>query len=353
MSKPFSVHIPDSYTQERFNVLSDREGYNKQGGGKVYGCSSAVPTGGYGFALIVKGPQKWGIREDLQKDLQSVGADLSNNDEENLKEIARMHNDKVPLSDIKKTIAKQHYDLTLDKQQSRKIFDRVSDRKYEGELKNRLKHPKKKKDKKPRAGMSDDQIKRIQGTREWVALYSTVYRGTVIVTPSIIDALIAGNRQETWFAMKYDTAMAYSEPKRNEGIFNRSTKDANYFGLYDDPANPTDEEAQNLIEVYKKYTDKIKAYDMAGHKDPFLPYLEKAVQQLKTHGKDPGITLYALPKHTTPTKKRTPRKPTPIPKKNPVKKTSTPSVYPEVNQLYKTLVKWETYVTQKIRERWW
>lgn len=42
-----------------------------------------------------------------------------------------------------------------------------------------------------------------------------------------------------------------------------------------------------------------------------------------------------------------------IAKLPPTKKTRTPVANPYFNQLLKTLDKWETYVTHKIRERWW
>ncbi len=364
MSRPFRVHLMPDYNEARFKKLAKKEGE----GENVYGCTSAIPTIGYGFALLLGHYDKklkktvWKVRPGIREDLKAVNAlkgdDLTDTDKKNLKKVEDLLNTGKSKTEIIKFISTQKYSFSLDEKQARQLFENISNR-YDAELKRRLKRPVEVKEKigkkikvtKVPTGLSDDQIKRLQGTREWAALYSTVYRGSVCITSSMVDALKAGNRQENWYAMKYDTAMVFTS--RPEGIFNRSTDDAKDFGLYDDPDNPTDEECQNLIEVYKKHTDKIKAYDMAGHRDPFLPYLEKAEQQLKTHGKDPHITLYSLPKRTTPAKKRKPHTPSQIPKSRPTKKTRTPVTETYWSQLQKTVDKWETYARQRIRERWW
>jgi GH24 family phage-related lysozyme (muramidase) len=99
--------------------------------------------------------------------------------------------------------------------------------------------------------------------REYLALLSLAYNGMLgkndkgnLISPSLQQALIDGDRAEAWFQIRYG-----SNPDNLPGFAKRRYFESSLFSLYADPSNPSDEEVKQAYRMLQLHRTKIVDYE--------------------------------------------------------------------------------------------
>jgi len=94
-----------------------------------------------------------------------------------------------------------------------------------------------------------------ESCRERVALISLAYNGGPgLLTTKIGEAIASGNRAEAWFEIRYDL-------NKNGSYTNRRYREADVFGLYDNPTAPTLDESKQIYRMFTQHRDVILNYE--------------------------------------------------------------------------------------------
>ena len=130
---------------------------------------------------------------------------------------------------------------------------------------------------------NDTLYNSLQGSDEMLTLVSLAYNGYLgsKKSPNLHDAILSGNRAKAWYELRYGT------PGNNKA---RYFAQAAIFGLYDNPASTTLDEAFSVYRMYTKNRDGIFDYEAqygvnpngsAGSEDN---YITEANKDLKVAG---------------------------------------------------------------------
>ena len=246
--------VTGNFQDAVFDAISVHEGFVP----RVYSDPKGVPTLGYGFALVTYSGGTGGTlkrREDLDQWLDGI-VTLTSGDEALLSNIVRTLNESDPavttpaeLAAIRAIIpgpgstAINPMSFAITAEQGRELFDRVMWG-YEvgggphlpGFAEQLL------------AKLGDSLYDSLDDSYEKVALLSLAYNGGVgIIGERLLGALAlqSGNRAAAWYEIRYQ-----SNGDELGGIAKRRYLESSLFGLYNDPANVSDSEARQVLDVF-------------------------------------------------------------------------------------------------------
>lgn len=263
--------FPKSLHEVTFNYIIGGEGFD----GEVYLDSVAVPTIGYGTALIVHGI-KWDVLDNppLKDRLLASGVKLDavkfTEDIKTLIKIAEAHNNKQKakktknvakaaqcLAEIKKLFHEHTFSFAVDENQAKKLWKIGMDRDILPQLKIRLDSDgTQKKKKKGKKGTYE----KLQGSgNEFVALADATYNAPGLISQELVGYIVQNERQKAFYYIGYKIR-AHLNLKKNPGYITRSQNEASKFG-YANGDQPTDTEIKELEQVYIEHKSEIDAYD--------------------------------------------------------------------------------------------
>ncbi|MEJ2407664.1 MAG: calcium-binding protein [Candidatus Thiodiazotropha sp.] len=94
-------------------------------------------------------------------------------------------------------------------------------------------------------------------SREMMAMTSLAMNNPVLLGSGFVKAFVTdSNRAEAWFQIRHK-----SNGGESDGIAKRRYLEASMFGLYNDPANVSDEEAEEVVQMLLAHRDKISEYE--------------------------------------------------------------------------------------------
>ena len=124
----------------------------------------------------------------------------------------------------------------------------------------------------------------IPDSTERVALFSLAYNqkdSKPLLGNGLSDGIVSGNRAEAWYQIRY-----VSNGDKLSGLAKRRYYESALFGLYDNPASISEEEAKSVFATLgeAKHKDKIESYDAKYRHVP--TYKTVNGQKVKTGEKD-------------------------------------------------------------------
>ena len=220
----------------------------------VHDDDRGVTTMGYGYALLVKVKNTWIIKRSLETDLNLIGFNLSDVDNEVLEQIVEDLNES-DTQQARTRIANHQFAPILTQKIHARYFDLEFGRALEG-VEDRFK---------TMASTREDGellFAEMQGSHELIAITSMTYNSPSTIDPNLVDALITGNRARAWYEMRYNTNSNSigGQSYRIFGIHNRRVAESAAFGLYDDPDNISVDEAKNVVRFLEFKRPQIVAY---------------------------------------------------------------------------------------------
>ncbi len=102
------------------------------------------------------------------------------------------------------------------------------------------------------------------GTREMVAVFTNFYNGQKLFGQGIANALSEGNRAEAWFQLRYGWKESIDPNPRtnpNNGWAKRHYMESTVFGLYNDPANISLDDAKDAFRMLQLHRGRIRQYE--------------------------------------------------------------------------------------------
>jgi Ca2+-binding RTX toxin-like protein/GH24 family phage-related lysozyme (muramidase) len=238
-------------------IVTGSEGYFQT----VYADSVGVPTIGYGYALLFRGTDGLYTRSRLLTSDNFPA--LTPSQSTALDQIAEILNDRTLMHDQRVEAARTATTQlamdfpTLTEPQASALFDKTASRavanvKFAFEV--RLKQlglatP-------SQANARAEQLYASLGVSyERLALIDLGLNGGIdLIGPKLTRALWVGDRAEAWFEIRYNSNGGSS---RSRGIQTRRYYESELFGLYNDPANVSRDEAMDVYRMYAKHKDKI------------------------------------------------------------------------------------------------
>lgn len=139
------------------------------------------------------------------------------------------------------------------------------------------------------------QVAGVPESTERLVLFSLEYNGLLAKSPTLKKAIVAGDRDEAWYQIRY-----VSNGDNLAGIAKRRYYESEKFGLYNDPAKVTDDEAKGVLEMYTTNKKKILAYDKKWDAQLEADYNKGYAQDLDESlhaAKEKLKTSLNLPKH--------------------------------------------------------
>ncbi len=104
----------------------------------------------------------------------------------------------------------------------------------------------------------------LNNTPERIVLLSLSYNAVLSKSPSLNAAIKSDNRAKAWYEIRYGSNGGKSE---SLGIAKRRYIESQIFGLFGDPLDVTEREAENAVDVYIKNYAKIREYEEEWAKD--------------------------------------------------------------------------------------
>ena len=93
-------------------------------------------------------------------------------------------------------------------------------------------------------------------SREKLALLSLCFNSPTLIGPGLRAAVEKGDRAEAWFQIRH-----FSNAKKESGIAKRRFLEAQTFGLFADPAKPTEKERADAQAMWANRQKKIETYE--------------------------------------------------------------------------------------------
>jgi VCBS repeat-containing protein len=96
-------------------------------------------------------------------------------------------------------------------------------------------------------------------TREYKALMSLYFNGPSLIGPNLRAALVAGDRAEAWFEIRYNSNAGAENVRA--GTAKRRYWESEVFGLYDSAPAVTPQAARQVYRMFTLHRDEIKTYE--------------------------------------------------------------------------------------------
>jgi len=113
-------------------------------------------------------------------------------------------------------------------------------------------------------GRVDNWLAGIPNSKERAVLVSLSYNGVLSVSKKLKKAIIAGDRAEAWFEIRYDTnknSLSPTPPSSAGGVANRRYRESDLFSLYDNAAAPNLDDAKQAYRMFNLHRDIITKYE--------------------------------------------------------------------------------------------
>ena len=250
---PRSLGSREAFLKALFHDLKLTEGAVP----RVYTDHKGIPTVGIGYALLVVSGGRYRIRPDLEADLTRAGIDLNGAEGTALRDIlARVREllnaGKVaeaqqripPFVGGEDSRAKNPTGLPFFSDDQIRVLLETVIVKYENLLRGKL--------------QAETLYESLAHSWEKIALVSLTYNSPSLIGPGLRGALQAGDRAEAWFQIRH-----FSNGKKNRGLAKRRYLEASRFGLYNDPARITLDEARAVMAMYARRKGRIDPYEAA------------------------------------------------------------------------------------------
>lgn len=139
--------------------------------------------------------------------------------------------------------------------------------------------------------INNNKITNMNYSAERLALFSLAYNSPKkLLGDGLGAALSNDNRAKAWFEIRYGSNKL--SPDSN-GVAKRRYMESQIFGLYSDPTNASDKEAQDILKVYldsdNKINPKIKSYEASYQK--MIDDANNELVAVGIKGKDPTKNL--------------------------------------------------------------
>ena len=211
-------------------------------------------TYGYGYTFIQRAENgTWSKTTTLDDDLAAIGITLTQTETAQLDSIVEALNyNNTALADQR--IAQFRTDwryVDLTDAEAQTLYDRVIGRKSD-EIQQRFRTHLK-------TTNGNQLFQALQNTTEMAVLLDMAYNGGAgLIGRKLTNALWNDNRAEAWFEIRYNSNNGDS---RGPGIAKRRFLESEMFGLYDNPANVTLTDAQQVYRMLEKHRADIGVYE--------------------------------------------------------------------------------------------
>jgi Ca2+-binding RTX toxin-like protein len=215
----------------------------------VYNDSNGIPTLGVGYALVVRIRGTWQPNLNYKTDLLNAGITLTP------AQITTLDADLAAAANVLNGVAgainpffralanTNILDWTITTPQGQSLFSNIIST-YETQVQTWL--------------GNNALYTSLQGSYEMLALVSLAYNNMLGQSPTLKKDILAGNRAEAWFEIRYNSNGGKSA---GIGIAKRRYEEAAMFGLYNDNSNVTLDDAKSVYQMFTLHRDTILGYD--------------------------------------------------------------------------------------------
>ncbi|EKD88509.1 MAG: hemolysin-like protein, partial [uncultured bacterium] len=222
----------------------------------IYCLNDGLPTIGAGYTLITKSTSgEYSVRLEYKADFAKSGIVLNNTQTDAL-DIALNY----AKAQLVKGITNYSFDqftnlnLTITIDQAKALAITQFDEEEFGHALNRVK---KWLGDNKWAGDNETIYNRLKDSKEMLVLADLAYNNFIKASgsgcPSLKNAILSSNRAEAWYEIRYNTG----------GGLARRIAEAGIFGLYNDPANVTKEDATMIYQMFTRNRDTMLSFEAA------------------------------------------------------------------------------------------
>ncbi len=233
-------------------MILGAEGFNPQ----PTNVGDHTITYGYGYTFIRRGSNnQWGICENLTVDLAAIGIALTP-DENTQLELIRdaLNQNNLTLADqrIAQFVTNWQY-VDLTNAEAQMLYDQQLSRDAVA-IQNQFRRYLCTTD-------GNTLFQSLQNTQEMAGLLDMAYNGGVgLIGQNLTKALWSGNRAEAWFEIRYNSNNG-SDLNMRPGLAKRRYMEAQFIGLFNDPAAATAQEANDAFAMLQRHRSAIIAYE--------------------------------------------------------------------------------------------
>ena len=253
----------------------------------VYNDSKGIPTLGVGYALVTGGnppPNTWQVRNGYQTVLANAGISLTATQtttlNDDLSDAAKALNNEIdPLTNkpyvnpFSPALSNTNIlDWTITTPQAESLFNTIISG-YETQVQTWL--------------GNNTLYASLQGSQEMLVLVSLAYNGILKNSPTLKADILAGNRADAWFQIRYGSNGGQSA---GPGIAKRRYYESQVFGIFDTPNQPTTLEAEQAYQMLTNHRDTILAYEKQYGTDPNGASPETPAQQIAAANNNYSLT---------------------------------------------------------------
>jgi GH24 family phage-related lysozyme (muramidase) len=245
-----NLHQASNFSDEAFDFSKEGEGFYQN----IYPdtVKKNLPTVGYGYTFVIdQGGGNWAIRNTVEADFAAFGVLLGPAEMKLLDAIVKDMNQGNDAQTKKDVAALASLVRPISEDEGRILFNFVYSENLELMRKTFVR----------RLGLNRGQAlyDSLVGTREFVALGDMAYNTPKLIGEKLIDALVAGDRFEAWFQIRYK-----SNANRVPGLASRRYKEADKFGLYNEDNLPqlSEEEATRVLRGFTRNHAEIIRYEI-------------------------------------------------------------------------------------------